>query len=418
MIFKLYTLNRQLVTKLQVLLVSIFLLAGNSPSIAQHHSEQAKDSTENDKVYMFVEEMPIFPGNLNSWIYSHVQYPEEAKVKGIEGKVYVRFIIEKDGTVNEVKIIRGVSPELDNEAKEVITSMPKWYPGRQNNTPVRVYYTVPVYFALKSAAPAIERRTFDRYLKALSENEEKLKQGTDTVAASSAEMYRLYLKKRYGSDKTAYKGIIASAREQQQSSEIMLSIVMPSLSLPAEDKNMILKYYKEEWDEQIRLIDSLPTENFIKEYVNITPRFQDNKVIREINIRDYLGLKKFRKYVEECIFSPGKLFRTIIANPLSGKWEKVSENGVEVKHPVQKEYHDDFSFMTSEGTKGTYRITAGQQLSESSQNVKVKDIMEYSAIYQFEANNQILVLSGEAKLKLANGTLKNVQVKETWRRIE
>ena len=210
-------------------------------------------------------------------------------------------------------------------------------------------------------------------------------------------MYRLYLKKRYGSDKAAYKGIIASAREQQQSAEIMLSIVMPSLSLPAEDKNMILKYYKEEWDEQIKLIDSLPTENFI---------------------RDYLGLKKFRKYVEECIFSPGKLFRTIIANPLAGKWEKISENGVEVKHPIQKEYYDDFSFMTSEGTKGTYRITTGQQLSESSQNVKVKDIIEYSAIYQFEANNQILVLTGEANLKLANGTLKNVQVKETWRRIE
>ena len=197
----------------------------------------------------------------------------------------------------------------------------------------------------------------------------------------------------------------------------MLSIVMPSLALPAEDKNMILKYYKEEWDEQIRLIDSLPEENFITRYVNITPRFQENKVIREIKIRDYLGLKKFKKYVEECIFSPGKLFRTIVANPLAGKWEKISENGIEVKHPIQKEFYDDFSFLTSDGTKGTYKITTGQ-LIESSQSVKVKDIIEYTATYQFEANNQILVLTGEAKLKLANGTLKNVQVKETWRRIE
>ncbi len=417
MIFKPYTLNRQLVTKLQVLFASMFLLAGTLPTIAQHHHEQTKDSTEDNKVYMFVEEMPVFPGNLNAWIYSHVQYPEAAKTKGIEGKVYVRFIIEKDGTVNDVKIIRGVSTELDNEAKEVIASMPKWYPGKQNNTPVRVYYTVPVYFALKSTAPNVERRTFDRYLKALEANEAKLKQGTDTVASSSAEMYRLYLKKRYGSDKAAYKGLVTSAREQQQSSEIMLSIVMPSLALPAEDKNMILKYYKEEWDEQIRLIDSLPEENFITRYVNITPRFQENKVIREIKIRDYLGLKKFQKYVEECIFSPGKLFRTIVANPLAGKWEKISENGIEVKHPIQKEFYDDFSFLTSYGTKGPYKITTGQ-LIESSQSVKVKDIIEYTATYQFEANNQILVLTGEAKLKLANGTLKNVQVKETWRRIE
>ena len=80
-------------------------------------------------------------------------------------------------------------------------------------------------------------------------------------------MYRLYLKKRYGSDKAVYKGIVTSAREQQQSSEIMLSIVMPTMALPVADKNKILQFYKEEWDEQIRLIDSLPTEDFTSEYV-------------------------------------------------------------------------------------------------------------------------------------------------------
>ncbi|MFR7879391.1 MAG: hypothetical protein ACLU4J_25030, partial [Butyricimonas paravirosa] len=136
--------------------------------------------------------------------------------------------------------------------------------------------TVPVYFALKSTSPSVERRTFDRYLKVLNAEEEKLKNGLDSVPQASFDMYRLYLKKRYGSDKAVYKGIITSAREQQQSSEIMLSIVMPTMSLPVSDKNKILQFYKEEWDEQIRLIDSLPTEDFTSEYVRFTPRFRAN----------------------------------------------------------------------------------------------------------------------------------------------
>ena len=231
-------------------------------------------------------------------------------------------------------------------------------------------------------------------------------------------MYRLYLKKRYGSDNAAYKRIVTSAREQQQSSEIMLSIVMPTMSLPVTDKNKILQFYKEEWEEQIRLIDSLPGENFITEYVKITPRFRANTTLREIKIRDYLGLKKFKRYVEDCIFSPGKLIRAVIANPFIGKWEKISENGVDTKNVLQKEFYDDFTFSCSNGVSGTYKITNGRYLSETSPSVKIKDIMEYHASYEYEVNSRILVLTGEVKLKLADGTQKNIQVKETWRRIE
>lgn len=145
-------------------------------------------------------------------------------------------------------------------------------------------------------------------MKVLNAEEEKLKNGLDSVPQASFDMYRLYLKKRYGSDKAVYKGIITSAREQQQSSEIMLSIVMPTMSLPVSDKNKILQFYKEEWDEQIRLIDSLPTEDFTSEYVRITPRFRANTTLREIKIRDYLGEKKFKRYVEDCIFNPENSF--------------------------------------------------------------------------------------------------------------
>ena len=94
-----------------------------------------------------------------------------------------------------------------------------------------------------------------------------------------------------------------------------------------------------------------------------------------------------------------------------------SEN-LYTKNVLQKEFYDDFTFSCSNGVSGTYKITNGRYLSETSPSVKIKDIMEYHASYEYEVNSRILVLTGEVKLKLADGTQKNIQVKETWRRIE
>lgn len=158
--------------KLPIGLVSVFLIFNTHTAISQIQDKQTvQDSTEDNQIHFLVQEMPVFPGNLNTWIYNNIRYPETAKEKKLEGKVYVRFVIEKDGAISNVKVIRGVSPELDNEAKAVIASMPKWEPGKQNGSPVRVSYTVPVYFALKSTSPSVERRTFDRYLKVLNAEE-------------------------------------------------------------------------------------------------------------------------------------------------------------------------------------------------------------------------------------------------------
>lgn len=127
--------------KLQIGLVSVLFVFSTHAATSQiQHKQATQDSTEDNQVHFLVQEMPVFPGNLNTWIYNNIRYPETAKEKKLEGKVYVRFVIEKDGAVSNVKIIRGVSPELDNEAKAVIASMPKWEPGKQNGSPC-VFHT-------------------------------------------------------------------------------------------------------------------------------------------------------------------------------------------------------------------------------------------------------------------------------------
>ena len=105
-----------------------------------------------DLAYDVVEVMPEYPGGqdaLLNYLSQNIKYPKEAAEKGIEGKVQLSFVVEKDGSISEVEVVKPVDPLLDNEAVRVIKSMHGWIPGRQNDETVRVKYTVPVTFRLE-----------------------------------------------------------------------------------------------------------------------------------------------------------------------------------------------------------------------------------------------------------------------------
>ena len=105
-----------------------------------------------NKVFDVVEEMPSFPGGngaLMSFLSSNIKYPVVAQENGVQGRVIVSFVVERDGSITDVKVARSVDPSLDREAQRVVKSMPKWKPGKQNGSAVRVKYTVPVVFRLQ-----------------------------------------------------------------------------------------------------------------------------------------------------------------------------------------------------------------------------------------------------------------------------
>ncbi|HEY3369902.1 MAG TPA: energy transducer TonB [Prolixibacteraceae bacterium] len=111
-----------------------------------------KEVEEDAPVFFIVEEMPEFPGGdaaLRAFLAQSVKYPTIAQENGIQGKVYVNFVVDKDGGISNVKIARGVDPALDKEAIRVVNSLPKWKPGKQGGKPVRVSYTVPINFILQ-----------------------------------------------------------------------------------------------------------------------------------------------------------------------------------------------------------------------------------------------------------------------------
>ena len=114
--------------------------------------EPPKQQVEENKVFDVVEQMPSFPGGMGalmSWLNQNIKYPVIAAENGVQGRVIVQFVVEKDGSITDVKVAKSVDPSLDKEASRVVSAMPKWTPGKQNGSAVRVKYTVPVTFKLQ-----------------------------------------------------------------------------------------------------------------------------------------------------------------------------------------------------------------------------------------------------------------------------
>ena len=112
--------------------------------------EPEKPKEEDTKIFDVVEQMPSFPGgNVMAWLSQNLKYPVIAAENGVQGRVVVQFVVEKDGSVTDVHAVKKVDPSLDKEAQRVVKSMPKWIPGKQNGSAVRVKYTLPVTFKLQ-----------------------------------------------------------------------------------------------------------------------------------------------------------------------------------------------------------------------------------------------------------------------------
>ena len=107
---------------------------------------------EETKIFTVVEQMPMFPGGdaaLMQYLKQNIHYPAVAAENGVQGRVVVGFVVERDGSITDVNVLRSVDPSLDKEAVRVVKSMPKWNPGKQNGSAVRVKYQVPVSFRLQ-----------------------------------------------------------------------------------------------------------------------------------------------------------------------------------------------------------------------------------------------------------------------------
>jgi len=134
-------MKRNLFTLL--LLLSVFALKASANTTVK---------IDSGKIYTAVQTPPAFPGGpdaFTAYITKNIRYPKIAEQNKTKGRVIVSFVVEKDGTLSNFKVVRGISKELNEEALRVLSTSPAWKPGMQNNEAVRVQYTVPVIFSLK-----------------------------------------------------------------------------------------------------------------------------------------------------------------------------------------------------------------------------------------------------------------------------
>ena len=121
------------------------------PSLLRQ-TEVVEEEVVEAEVFTIVEEMPSYPGGdakMYEYLGKNIKYPQIARESSIQGRVFVNFVVEPDGSVSNVKVLRGIGGGCDEEAMRVVKTMPKWKPGKQRGKAVRVSYTLPVVFKLQ-----------------------------------------------------------------------------------------------------------------------------------------------------------------------------------------------------------------------------------------------------------------------------
>ena len=129
----------------------MFRLEGDNTD-KKEASTQTEAKVDENGIHQVCEEMPEFPGGMRecmNWLSKNVNYPATAQEKGIQGRVIIQFVVERDGSITEPKVVRGVDPDLDKEALRVVSAMPNWKPGKHKGEAVRVKYTLPVMYRLQ-----------------------------------------------------------------------------------------------------------------------------------------------------------------------------------------------------------------------------------------------------------------------------
>lgn len=130
----------------------IFILFAIIPFIGFSQTDSTKVAVKEETVFMVVETMPEFPGGekeMYKFIIKQLEYPRIAREEGIEGKVFVQFVVNKEGKVTKAKVLRGIGYGCDREALRVVKKMPRWKPGTQQGKRVSVVFTLPFDFKLK-----------------------------------------------------------------------------------------------------------------------------------------------------------------------------------------------------------------------------------------------------------------------------
>jgi len=251
---------------------------------------------EDTTIRVIAEVQPEFNGNLNQWIGENVRYPEEAYARQIDGRVFVTFVIEKDGAVSHVRVVRSAHPLLDAEALRVISAMPKWKPAMAEGAAVRFEKTLPITFKYTPQETVL---TYEQYLKNLEEERVILEKGEKMSMEDMARRVNAF-KEQLGDDVTLRKMLLDKSREIQGQIDSTVRAQTSVLKLKKNDVKELTKIYEEEIEAKIKLIEGLDTDQFISYFVESELEMRKIEMDKMLKVKALLK-DRFKLYFENYI---------------------------------------------------------------------------------------------------------------------
>ena len=251
---------------------------------------------EDTTIMVVAEVQPDFNGNLNQWIGENVRYPEEAYANQIDGRVFVTFVIEKDGAVTHARVVRSAHPLLDAEALRVIAGMPKWKPAMSEGKNVRFEKTLPITFKY---TPQETELTYEQYLKNLEEEQEILKKGEKMSLEDMVRRVNAF-KEQLGDDATLRKLLLEKSQTIKNQIDSVVKAQTRVLKLKKNDVKELTKIYEDEINTKIQLIESLGTDQFISYFVESELEMRKIEMDKMLKIKDLLK-DRFKLYFENYI---------------------------------------------------------------------------------------------------------------------
>lgn len=246
-------------------------------------------------VYLVADEAPRFEGELETWLGENIRYPQEAWDNEIAGRVIMAFVIEPDGSISGVKVLRGAHPSLDMEATRVIGAMPKWSPAKIGGKAVRFYMTFPLLFKIEQPMAGVH--SYEDYVAML--NREAGIPLDEVAEEQDQEILQILMDRervRFRTDAEAYLYYREDLRKKKNAVTTRAAGLLECYNFKSANIKVLAAVFEQIIGQELALVEGIGKENFIKRYAALSPRIRHLRMQEEVRLKDCMNEREHRLY--------------------------------------------------------------------------------------------------------------------------
>ena len=260
---------------------------------------QINGNQQDTTIYVVADQEPQFNGELNRWLSDNLTYPEEASEARVEGRVFISFVVEKDGSISSIVVARSVHPALDNEAVRVFKVMPAWKPAMLNGQPVRFHVTYPLTFKLGQEIKEVEF-TYVVYLDNLKKEKEMLEKGEGQWTPEEQQARVEVLRKQFGGDKELFSEVLKQVYTLKGEIAGDVKEQSKKLNLKKAEIKQLDAIYNKEIDTKIQGFRQIGEEDFIRKFVENEYGLKRLQMQKVMEVQQLLG-DRFELYFKHVV---------------------------------------------------------------------------------------------------------------------